>query len=153
MSAQRLLPVPPELGGSFSVAVFCRTNQGCFSPPPLPPWLGCRTPACCRWCEGKHKREGCGLLLFWIITKLKPQWRQNMLGKHKSVTDWHRYILQTLNNQMGLQVNSQDGKGSSTASSKLINHYSERFSLTGRVSVALVFVVLNSVSSILGFFA
>jgi len=75
-----------------------------------------------------------------------------MLGTHKSVTDWHRYILQTLNNQMGLQVNNLDGKVSFTASSKLINHYSERFSLTGRVSVALVLVVLNSVFSILGFF-
>lgn len=69
-----------------------------------------------------------------------------------SVTDWHRYILQTLSNHMGLQTNGLDGKGSSTVSSKLINHYSERFSLTSRVSVALVFVVLNSVSSILGFF-
>lgn len=102
------------------------------------------TLVCCRWCEGKHKREGYGLLLFWVTKKLNTRRRGNVLGKHKSVTAWHRFILQTLNNRRGLQVNSLDGKGSSSASSRLINHCCGRLSLTGRVSVALMFVVLNS---------
>lgn len=39
------------------MAVSCSTEQGCFSPPPLPPWLGCRThqPAAD---DGKESQKG-----------------------------------------------------------------------------------------------